>query len=202
MLKKLNMLVLVMLIASQTVLGPMASAGVVFAEAGNNEGNDGNESTEAKVEEVVDKVDLETLLKDVAELKAEDFSEKTFKALEEAVEDAKEVFENDEATQEEVDEAIKTVEDAIEDLNVDKEALTTLLDDNAEKAEEDYTADSFADFVKAIEAGEEVADEDATQKAVNEAVTEIEKAIEALQKQTTDDEGDEPKESDIEVDGE
>src|SRR5699024_7495811 len=144
---------------------------------------------------------LEDLLEEVAELKAEDFSEKTFKALEEAVEDAEKVFENKDATQDEVDKAVKAVEDAVEDLDVDKVALTTLLDDNAEKAEEDYTADSFADFVEAVTAGEEIADkEDATQKDVNEVVTEIEKAIDALQKQTTEDDGDKPKKDDAKVD--
>ncbi len=187
MAKRLNMFILIMLMVSQTILGPLASTSLVFAE-GN--GNDDEGETE------VNKDELKELLEDVAELEEADYSVESFEALKEATEDAEEVFENDEATQEEVDDAFDDVEEAVEELGVDKTALTTLLDDNAEKGEEDYTADSFAEFVDALTAGKNVVDDaDATQKDVNDAETEIEKALDALKKQTTDEESSDTEES-------
>src|SRR5699024_6607104 len=123
MLKKLNMLALVMLIASQTILGPMASAGVVFAEAGNNEGNDDDGSETTKIVEEVDKDDLEATIKDAEDIEKaeEDYTEASFTVFVKALTAGVEVVENADATQEDVNDAETEIEKAIKALQEETE---------------------------------------------------------------------------------
>ena len=64
----------------------------------------------------VNKEELESLITEAEKLKAEDYTADTWKTLEEALNSAKEVLLNTEATQEEVDNAVDTLKAAIEAL--------------------------------------------------------------------------------------
>src|SRR5699024_2516584 len=112
MLKKLNMLVLVMLIASQTILGPMASAGVVFAEEVNNKEGNGENETE------VNKDDLEDAIKDAEDIEEaeEDYTEASFAVFVKALTAGVEVVEDEDATQEDVNDAETEIEKSIKAL--------------------------------------------------------------------------------------
>ena len=64
----------------------------------------------------VNKEELESLITEAEKLKAGDYTADTWKTLEEALNSAKEVLLNTEATQEEVDNAVDTLKAAIEAL--------------------------------------------------------------------------------------
>lgn len=131
---------------------------------------------------------LLALLLDLADaLEEENFTAATWAAFEAALEAAEEVYADEDATQEEVDEAVEDLLDALEALEavegfVNRIALTLLFAAAELLEEEDFTAATWAVFEAALEAAEEVyADEDATQEEVNEAAEDLLEAMEALE---------------------
>lgn len=111
MAKRLNMFILIMLVVSQTILGPLVSTSAVFAEGTEQTNEQKIDNDEEKTEEV-NKEKLKKLLEDVEKLKADDYTEESFEALEKAVEEAEEIAGNDEVTQDDVDNALEAVEEA------------------------------------------------------------------------------------------
>ena len=109
---------------------------------------------------------------------------------------------NEDATQEQVNDALKALNDARAALAekpvkpaVDKAALQKAVDDAAELAEDDYTAETWTPFKAALAAAQGVlANEDATQEQVNGALKALTDAHGALKvKEVTPDPEPEPK---------
>ena len=138
-----------------------------------------------------DKDELAALLTDAEEYDPEDYTEASYDVFATAAGDALAVFENEDATQEEVDEAVANLEEAIAGLvEVDEpeepeEVDTSDLEELVEEANgfdaEDYTEESFAALTAAIVVAEEIlADEEATEEQVNNALDILQTAIDEL----------------------
>ena len=140
-----------------------------------------------KVAPKVNKAELEeTVTK--AEAISEDTLNKAVKkardAFAKALEEAKAVVENKDASQEEVNEAAKKLEDAIKGLDVlkgDTSALDAKLAEIKELDEKKYTADSWAALMAVVEEAKDLDAENATQKDVDEVVAKLTKAVEGLE---------------------
>ena len=140
-----------------------------------------------KVAPKVNKAELEeTVTK--AEAISKDTLNKAVKkardAFAKALEEAKAVVENKDASQEEVNEAAKKLEDAIKGLDVlkgDTAALDAKLAEIKELDEKKYTADSWAALMAAVEEAKAFDAENATQKDVDEVVAKLTKAVEGLE---------------------
>ena len=140
-----------------------------------------------KVAPKVNKAELEeTVTK--AEAISEDTLNKAVKkardAFVKALEDAKAVVENKDASQEEVNEAAKKLEEAIKGLDVlkgDTTALDAKLAEIKKLDEKKYTADSWAALMDAVEEAKGLDAENATQVEVDEVVAKLTKAVDALE---------------------
>ena len=140
-----------------------------------------------KVAPKVNKAELEeTVTK--AEAISKDTLNKAVKkardAFAKALEEAKAVLENKDASQEEVNEAAKKLEDAIKGLDVlkgDTAALDAKLAEIKELDEKKYTAESWAALMAAVEEAKGLDVENATQKDVDEVVAKLTKAVEGLE---------------------
>ena len=140
-----------------------------------------------KVAPKVNKAELEeTVTK--AEAISEDTLNKAVKkardAFAKALEEAKAVLENKDASQEEFNEAAKKLEDAIKGLDVlkgDTAALDAKLAEIKELDEKKYTAESWAALMAAVEETKGLDVENATQKDVDEVVAKLTKAVEGLE---------------------
>ena len=140
-----------------------------------------------KVAPKVNKAELEETV-----TKAEAISEETLNkavkkardAFVKALEDAKAVVENKDASQEEVNEAAKKLEEAIKGLDVvkgDTTALDAKLAEIKKLDEKKYTADSWAALMDAVEEAKGLDAENATQVEVDEVVAKLTKAVDALE---------------------
>ena len=124
--------------------------------------------------------------------KAEAISEETLNkavkkardAFAKALEEAKAVVKNKDASQEEVNEAAKKLEDAIKGLDVlkgDTTALDAKLAEIKKLDEKKYTADSWAALMAAVEEAKGLDAENATQVEVDKVVAKLTKAVDALE---------------------
>ena len=134
----------------------------------------------------VDTTELEKAIEKANGVDAEDYTEESYQALEEALEEALVVLADADATQEEVNEATKNLLAAIaalEKAGLDTSKLKAAIE-KAEKLDEKlYTEDSFAAVEKALEAGKAVLTKaDATQEEVDAATKALEDAMAALKK--------------------
>lgn len=134
-------------------------------------------------------VNTDALVKAVA--KADDLTEdvvnkaikKNVEVFNKALADAKAVLAED-ASQEEVNEATKALNDAIGGLNVlrgNPETLNAALEAVAKKDESKYTAESWAALMAVVEEVKAIDLENATQKEIDEAVAKLNKAVDALE---------------------
>ena len=134
-------------------------------------------------------VNTDALVKAVA--KADDLTEdvvnkaikKNVEVFNKALADAKAVLAKD-ASQEEVNEAAKALNDAIGGLNVlrgNPETLNAALEAVAKKDESKYTAESWAALMAVVEEVKAIDLENATQKEIDEAVAKLNKAVDALE---------------------
>ena len=135
-------------------------------------------------------VNTDALVKAVA--KADALSEeevnkavkKNIEVFNKALADAKAVLVKDEPTQEEIDAAVKALNDALEGLKVlrgNPEALNAALEAVARKDESKYTAESWAALMAVVEEVKAIDLENATQKEIDEAVAKLNKAVDALE---------------------
>ncbi len=141
-------------------------------------------------EQEVDKEDLEKEVDQASELNEGDYTSESWETLEDALDRAKDVLNDPNATQEDVDQALKDLEDAIADLVSTSEVDKTELEEETKEAESlnenDYTPESWEALEEALAQAEEVLnDPDATQEEINQALKDLEDAIAALAIVTT-----------------
>ena len=108
---------------------------------------------------------------------------KNFEVFNKALENAKAVLAKD-ASQEEVNEAAKALNDALEGLKVlrgNPEALNAALEAVSKKDESKYTAESWTALMAVVEEVKAIDLENATQKEIDEAVAKLNKAVDALE---------------------
>lgn len=108
---------------------------------------------------------------------------KNIEVFNKALADAKAVLAKD-ASQEEVNEAAKALNDAIGGLNVlrgNPETLNAALEAVAKKDESKYTAESWASLMAVVEEVKAIDLENATQKDIDKAVDKLNKAVDALE---------------------
>ena len=127
--------------------------------------------------ELADKTALETAIADAEKVEADAYTEDSFKALTDAIEAAKAVNADVDATQPEVDAAVEAINDAIAELKkvVNKEELESVIEKYYNEAV--YSAKYWAALQSALDTAEAVnADADATQPEVDAAVAAVKKA--------------------------
>ena len=143
--------------------------------------------------DIVDKTELEKTINQVKELNEDEYTSDSWKALEEALTTAEEIFAKTNTTQEEVDNATTALKDAINNLvkvTVDKTVLEQTINSTNDLNEKDYTAESWNALQKVLDQAKIVlADEDATQEEVDAMVKELQDAITNLVEKEDDIEG-------------
>ena len=108
---------------------------------------------------------------------------KNVEVFNKALENAKTVLAKD-ASQEEVNEAAKALNDALDGLKVlrgNPEALNAALEAVSKKDESKYTAESWAALMAVVEEVKAIDLDNATQKEIDEAVAKLNKAVDALE---------------------
>lgn len=127
-----------------------------------------------------DKVELENQLK-IAQGKTEtDFSMESWTVLSTAKNKAQEVKDNGTATQEQINEAEKSLKTALADLSVDKTALGSAIDTATKKNKENYTNQTWAELETALTAAKSVNTNESKQSDVNEAAEKLTATMEKL----------------------
>ncbi|MEN8433783.1 family 20 glycosylhydrolase [Clostridium septicum] len=125
---------------------------------------------------------LEGALEDVVPAVVNEFNK--------ALEEAKEVYANEKATEVEVDASFKRLTNVIWMLEFkkgDKKSLQVLVDSAKALVEKEYTSDSWANLQKEIIVAEAViADENAMQDEVDKALNSLKEAIDSLVKNNVD----------------
>ena len=109
---------------------------------------------------------------------------KNVEVFNKALADAKAVLAKDEPTQEEIDAAVKTLNEALDGLKVlrgNPEALNSALEAARKKDESKYTAESWAALMAVVEEVKAIDLENATQKEIDKAVVKLNKAVDALE---------------------
>ena len=109
---------------------------------------------------------------------------KNVEVFNKALADAKAVLVKDEPTQEEIDAAVKTLNEALDGLKVlrgNPEALNSALEAASKKDESKYTAESWAALMAVVEEVKAIDLENATQKEIDEAAAKLNKAVDALE---------------------
>ena len=108
---------------------------------------------------------------------------KNVEVFNKALADAKAVLAKD-ASQEEVNEAAKALNDALDGLKIlrgNPEALNAALEAVSKKDESKYTAESWAALMAVVEEVNAIDLENATQKEIDAAVAKLNKAVDALE---------------------
>lgn len=109
---------------------------------------------------------------------------KNVEVFNKALADAKAVLAKDEPTQEEIDAAVKTLNEALDGLKVirgNPEAFNSALEATSKKDESKYTAESWASLMAVVEEVKAIDLENATQKEIDEAAAKLNKAVDALE---------------------
>ena len=132
--------------------------------------------------ETIDKSELVSKITEAEKIDKTKYTAETVKTLEEALANAKDINGNDNATQEEVNNAVTALDNAIKSLKgkpvVDKSALQTKYDEVKDKAKGNYTDDSWSEFEAARDAAKDALDKtDATQDDVTTALENLTTAI-------------------------
>src|SRR5699024_1570899 len=145
------------------------------------------ENPEEETDSGVNKDDLQEFVENLEDYNADKYTDDSFGALTAAFDHAKQVINDEEATQKEVKQAKKILQDAMDNLveksDVDKSKLIVLLKDAKSYDADAYGKNTFKVLLKAINKAEEVIDDaKATQKEVNAAFEELKNAIENLVK--------------------
>ena len=135
--------------------------------------------------------ELEEAIMKAKAIKNENYTDESWKALEDAIKEAEEVLADKEVTQETVNAQIKALEDAVKGLEknpevkpeVDKSELEKAVADAKAIKNENYTDKSWKALEDAIKEAEEVlADKEVTQETVNAEAKALKEAIAGLTK--------------------
>lgn len=132
-----------------------------------------------------DKKDLEQAINNAKSKYDGDYTEITLNALKQAVSDAELVYNDLNATQDEVSNVTKQVNDAIKQLKVviHKEKLQEAINKTKDVKEDEYTPNSYVTFKKAYDQAVSVnTNENATQEQVDTCTTVLETAFNNLVK--------------------
>ncbi len=124
-----------------------------------------------KYKNFIDKSELDKLLEDVSKLIETDYSKETWKDLQDAI-----IGIDTLNTQEEIDAKVTEIQDAIDNLNVDRSALDKLLEDVSKLSEKDYSSSSWKTLQDAISGTDDLT----KQSEINSKVKEIQDAIDNL----------------------
>lgn len=136
---------------------------------------------EARDQLTVDKLPLESLVDEDKNYHSGDYSKESWQAYQRALEDAKSVLNDPNVTQEAVNQALATLQEARDQLTVDKSALENLVENDRNYRPSDYTEESWETYQTALSHAKEVlADLQATQAEVDEAFALLKKAEEGL----------------------
>ncbi len=143
------------------------------------------ESLEAKAP-AADKTELDVLVSAAEKYVEDDFTPESFAQLTAAVEAAKAVQSNEEATQDEVDAAAQAVQDALDHLEklpeaLNKEALINAIAAAEALNPDDYTADSAKALADALAAANDALANAADQNAVDAAADALQNVIDHLE---------------------
>ena len=163
-----------------------AESVVANENARQNQVDEAKETLEKAIADLIekaDKTDLEESIKEAKEEKPEEYTESSYKKLQEAIDQAKEILEKENASEDEIAEAIKSLEEAREALvkKADKTELENALTVAKGKEEENYTPESFENLKEEIDKAEEILEkENASEEEVSKAVKDLEQAVEAL----------------------
>ena len=131
-----------------------------------------------------DKDALNKLITEVEALDEKAFTTESWKNIPAALEAAKAVAKDPEATQKDVDDAVKALNAAKDALvsRANKDELNALIAEVEALDEKAYTAETWKNIPEALAAAKAVAEElDATQKAVDAAKDALAKAVKALE---------------------
>ena len=128
-----------------------------------------------------DKTQLQALIDEAGNKNKDEYTEESWASFETALNDAKGVFANENASQNDVDQACESLSKAIEELKFNKSQLKAVIDQAENKNSEDYTEESWEVFANALaEAKSVFEDEDATPEMVDEACRKLNEAINGL----------------------
>ena len=143
----------------------------------------------------VDKNELQKLYNDNSEKEQGNYTDESWKTFKTALEAAKAVLDNSEATEEQVATATTALKEAIEGLTektpdpvqVDKDELQKLYDANNQKEQGNYTDESWKAFETALENAKAVLEnEGATEAMVQAAQEALKAAVEGLTEKKAD----------------
>src|SRR5699024_5421367 len=132
-----------------------------------------------------DKSDLEAVINMAEGLDLGKYIERTVEGFEEALTAANDVYADENAMQDEVDQAWRTLLKEMSEMRLtpNKDALAALIQSASGLNESAYEAESFALMRTALAAAEDVyADENATEEEVQTAVSDLQSALAALVK--------------------
>lgn len=137
------------------------------------------------IDALVSIAELRDAIADAEGVAKNNYTPSTVAPFEEAIEEAKAVLENDSATQEDVDNAIKVLEEAKNALKkvANKTELKNAITDAEALNEDDYTPNSWAEsgIEEALEHAKDVkADPEVTQEEADEAAAALREAISKL----------------------
>ncbi|MBU5294569.1 LPXTG cell wall anchor domain-containing protein [Anaerosalibacter bizertensis] len=168
---------------------------VKVIEAAINNLEDKEDPGEPEPKPEIDKTKLKETINKAEKIDIKDKTEESIKALNETISRGKEILEKKEATQEEVNNAVKEIEIAISNLKdkeepepeIDKTGLEAAIS-KAEKLEvEDKTVESIKDLNDAISKGKEIFEsKTSTQEEVNKTLELLKAAINGLKVKPTD----------------
>ena len=128
-----------------------------------------------------DKVQLQALIDEAGNKNKDEYTEESWASFETALNEAKSVFANENASQDVVDKAFESLSKAIEELKFNKSQLKVLIDQVENKNSEDYTEESWETFANALaEARSVFEDENATPESVDQAYRKLNEAINGL----------------------
>ncbi|NBJ71435.1 MULTISPECIES: discoidin domain-containing protein [Clostridia] len=131
----------------------------------------------------VDKSGLKDVVNKASKKDEANYTKESWKVLVGALEQAHKILNNEEASQNEVNAAVKSLMDAIKGLEekVDKSTLETAISKAKKKNKSDYTANSWKVFTQALKEAQDVmADKEVTQEEVDHALNNLEKATSDL----------------------
>ena len=139
--------------------------------------------------ETVNKAQLEAAIQEADKLVKDEYTADSWSAFEAALTDAKHVYNDADATQKQVNEAVQMLTEAMAALvkvnpepEVDKDSLERAIRKAERLDEDDYTSSSWKKLEKTLaEAKDVLRDDDATQEDVNAAAQALNDAIDALE---------------------
>ena len=157
------------------------------------------ETTVSSLTKLADKTELSTAIDNASQsLDTVKYTPNSITKVTEALEKARKVFSNDNATQDEVDEAIETLNHAVEGLveKAHKDNLTSIFNEAYQLDKEQYTTESYAKVEALLLQVEAIIDdENVSQKDVDQMYEQLRQALDALVVIPSEEEkpGEEPK---------